>query len=149
MTQLDLAKSSPSPRFVRINRSRRRTRESLIISDEEFESRLQTAHHYHPTENTFLKKTGSSTFKSTSTSKEHVSAVDFSVSSSGLEDEHDLPVSSSGLEGEDEDFPVHQGQTVHEFPTHAGIQAHYRMHEDDLTQYDLPHPNLSESPRLS
>nr|ANC28181.1 tyrosine kinase insulin receptor [Sagmariasus verreauxi] len=106
----------------KINRSGRRTRESRLISDEEFENKLQAAHHPH-TRNTLLKTVQSNA----------------STSFGEADGEDDLSVSSF----EDEDFPVHWGQTVHEFPTHAGIEADYRLHEENLTEYDRPHPNLS------
>ncbi|KAK3890676.1 hypothetical protein Pcinc_005387 [Petrolisthes cinctipes] len=46
-------------------------------------------------------------------------------------------------DGRVEGFPLHQGQTVFEFPSHAGIQAVYQLHEENLTKYNQPHPTIS------
>ncbi|XP_071545123.1 insulin-like growth factor 1 receptor [Panulirus ornatus] len=133
----------------KINRSRRRTRQSLVISDQEFETNLQSAH--RPAKSAPPGVVGGEVVRSAPNSEEpslttpsrenegdeftlHQTVREFPLHQTV----HEFPLHQTVHE-----FPLHQGQTVHEFPTHAGIQADYQLHEDNLTHYNRPHPNLS------
>lgn len=48
-------------------------------------------------------------------------------------------------QGEEEDFPLHPAESVHEFPSQGGIRADYQLHEEHLEKFDIVHPRLGKS----
>nr|XP_045622486.1 insulin-like peptide receptor [Procambarus clarkii] len=108
----------------KINRSRRVTGWNLSIGDEELEVKFRGAR-VPQEDSTILHQTGDDRLSG--------------LLSGQQEENEELIFHQSKVE----EFPFHQGQTVHEFPIHAGIQADYQAHEEDLTQHDRNHGHIS------
>ncbi|XP_069171608.1 insulin-like peptide receptor [Procambarus clarkii] len=123
---------------IRINRSRRVTGWNLSIGDEELEVKFRGAR--QTSENTVLMNMTIRVPQEDSTILHQTGDDRLSGLLSGQQEENEELIFH---QSKVEEFPFHQGQTVHEFPIHAGIQADYQAHEEDLTQHDRNHGHIS------
>ncbi|KAK3880954.1 hypothetical protein Pcinc_014604 [Petrolisthes cinctipes] len=145
------------PGIKRVSRGRRQT-EPDFTNDEEFEAELSTSFllphpppqaSYVPLEDHhYLRRDRGKAGRPRKRVKgleEEAEEEDEGVVDMGNEGEEERGVTDTEGErdGRVEGFPLHQGQTVFEFPSHAGIQAVYQLHEENLTKYNQPHPTIS------